>query len=324
MPNKIISIAPMLDWTDRHYRYFIRQITKHTTLYTEMIVDQAIIHGNTEQLLAFNPIESPVIVQLGGSNPALLAKASKICQGYGYAGINLNVGCPSKRVKSGNFGACLMEEPALVAECLNSMQQEVTIPVSIKHRTGLGYEYDYTKLSEFIEIITTKTKCNEFIIHARNAILDKLSPKQNREIPPLRYDYVYQIKQQYPSLIIHINGGIKTIADIHQHLQYVDGTMLGREAYHNPFILNDFDDEFYNKSPSKKLTRLDIAYNMLDYLVSASQQNIPLHHITKHMLGLFHGQANAKLWRYTLSQIMRNNNDIKLYTDLLAKLAIQK
>lgn len=317
----IISIAPMLDWTDRHYRYFMRQLSKHSTLYTEMIIADAIIHGDTKRLLSFDPLELPLIIQLGGSNPDKLAWASKICEDYGYSGINLNVGCPSKRVKSGNFGACLMEEPELVAKCLQAMQNAVNIPVSVKHRTGLGYSYDYTKLAKFIQIITQESDCQEFIVHARNAILGKLSPKENREIPPLHYEYVYQLKQQYPELLIHLNGGIKNITDITTHLSHVDGVMIGREAYHNPFIFNEFDQLFYNKEYTPLITsRLDIANSMLDYLSTHSKQGVPLHHITKHMLGLFHGQANAKLWRHSLSSQLIKTNDISVYIDLLHKM----
>ncbi|MCE3269507.1 MAG: tRNA dihydrouridine(20/20a) synthase DusA [Burkholderiales bacterium] len=317
----VIAIAPMLDWTDRHYRYFMRQLTKHTELYTEMIVADAILHGNVERLLGFNKVELPLILQLGGSDPKKLAGASCRALEYGYSGINLNVGCPSDRVKSGNFGACLMRDKHLVASCIKAMQDAVDIPISIKHRTGLDYNYDYDFLHDFISMIAD-TGCNRFIIHARNAVLSGLSPKQNREIPPLRYDFVYRLKQDFPQLEIIINGGIKTTESIQEHLKHIDGVMLGREAYYNPYLFASFDQLFYtNKSQGITVVRSreEIAMSMLPYLEQCVENNIYLHHITRHMIGLYHGCPNAKIWRYTMTNEIIKTNDIRTYTDLLDK-----
>jgi tRNA-dihydrouridine synthase A len=316
-----VSIAPMLDWTDRHYRYFMRQITKRTELYTEMIVADAILHGNLERLLSFDNTEPPLVLQLGGSDPEKLSAASRIALQYGYSGINLNVGCPSDRVKSGNFGACLMQDAHLVASCIRAMQNEVEIPVSIKHRTGLNYNYDYEYLRDFVGIVAD-TGCKHFIVHARNAILSGLSPKQNREIPPLRYDFVYQLKQDFPNLNIVINGGIKTVTEIHAHLAHVDEVMLGREAYYNPYLFAGFDELFFGvETPGSGAvaSREKIARGMIPYLEQCAKDNIYLHHVTRHMIGLYHGCPNAKIWRYTLTNEMIKTNNIRTYIDLLDK-----
>jgi tRNA-dihydrouridine synthase A len=311
-----IAIAPMLDWTDRHYRYFMRLITKHTQLYTEMVVAEAIIHGNQERLLGFDNAELPLVVQVGGSNPNKLALVSKVCQGYGYSEINLNVGCPSARVKSGNFGACLMQEAGLVADCIKAMQDSVSIPVTVKNRIGVDKQDSYEFMRDFV-LTVAETGCNKFIVHARNAILSGLSPKENREIPPLKYDYVYRLKAENPQLHITINGGIKTVAEIKTHLQYVDGVMIGREAYHNPYLLNNFDELFYLIDTPVK-SRIEIAYAMLPYLEAQQQLGLPLHKITRHMIGLFHGCANAKLWRQTLTTQMIKENSLSVYTHCLS------
>ena len=312
----IIAIAPMLDWSDRHYRYFMRQITQKAILYTEMIVADAILHGNLDRLLGFSLVEKPVAVQLGGSDPHKLALASKKCQEYGYAAINLNVGCPSDRVKSGNFGACLMQDSHLVANCIKAMQDSVNIPITIKHRIGLDYSDDYNFFRDFVATVAA-TGCKQFIVHARNAILSGISPKQNREIPPLKYDYVYRLKQDMPELEIVINGGIKTVAEIQEHLKHVDGVMLGREAYHNPYLLANFDQMFFG-CEQEVIGREQIAANMLSYLQEwAATPGFPLHHITRHMIGLYHGCNNAKTWRHTLTNEIIKTNDIKTYTNLL-------
>lgn len=317
----IIAVAPMLDWTDRHYRYFMRKITKHSELYTEMIVADAILHGNLERLLGFNKAELPLILQLGGSDPQKLAQASRMALEYGYTGINLNVGCPSDRVKSGNFGACLMQDSQLVASCIKAMQDAVDIPVSIKHRTGLDYNYDYDYLHDFVDVVAA-TGCKHFIIHARNAILSGLSPKQNREIPPLRYDFAYQLKKDFPNLEIVINGGIKTVDQIQEHLVHVDGVMLGREAYYNPYIFANFDQLFFAANSQEVAvvhSREEVAHSMIPYLEQCVKNDIYLHHITRHMIGLYHGCPNAKIWRYNLTNEMIKTNDILTYTNLLAK-----
>lgn len=311
----LIAIAPMLDWTDRHFRYFMRQITRHTILYTEMVVADAIIHGDCEKLLQFNKEEHPVVAQLGGSNPEKLVLASLKCEQYGYDGINLNVGCPSDRVKSGNFGACLMNNAQLVANCVQEMQEAVHIPVTIKHRIGLDYNEDYSFLHDFVATIAA-SGCSHFIVHARNAILKGLSPKQNREIPPLKYDYVYKLKQDFPQLTFSINGGIKTVHEINNHLKYVDGVMIGREAYYNPYLFSTFDQTWFGES-TPIATRLEIAHSMLSYLEQCTAKNIPLHHITRHMIGLYHGCPKAKIWRYQLTNEMIKTNSINTYIELL-------
>lgn len=311
----IIAIAPMLDWTDRHYRYFMRKISKCVTLYTEMVVADAIIHGNKERLLGYNTEEHPLVVQIGGSNPEKLIQASKICQEYGYAAINLNVGCPSDRVKAGNFGACLMHDSKLVATCIKAMQDAVDIPVTIKQRIGLDYTHDYTFLYDFVATIAA-TGCSHFVVHARNAILGGLSPKQNREIPPLKYDFVYKLKQDFPHLTFVINGGIKTVEEINSHLNHIDGVMLGREAYYNPYLFSNFDQLFFN-STNNIATRHEIAQSMLPYLEQALAKDIYLHHITRHMIGLYHGCANAKVWRFQLTNEMIKTNSLDTYIKLI-------
>ena len=314
-----IAIAPMLDWTDRHYRYFMRQITKHTQLYTEMIVSEAIIHGNVERLLAYNQDELPLVVQIGGSEPHKLAQVSKICQSYGYSEINLNVGCPSARVKSGNFGACLMREANLVADCIKAMQDSVSIPVTVKNRIGVDKDDSYEFMRDFI-LTVAEVGCSKFIIHARSAILTGLSPKENREIPPLKYDYVYRLKSEQPQLNIAINGGVKTLADTATHLQYVDGVMIGREAYHNPYLFANVDELFFASSAPVK-SRSEIAYAMIPYLKEQHKLGVPLHKITRHMIGLFHGCANAKLWRQTLTTQMIAKNSLEVYLELLTQMS---
>ena len=311
----MITIAPMLDWSDRHYRYFMRQITRCTTLYTEMIVADAIIHGNKERLLGFDQIEKPVVVQLGGCDPKKLAIAAKTCEEYGYSAINLNVGCPSERVKSGNFGACLMADSSLVANCIKSMQDAVSIPVTVKHRIGLNDNNEYNFVHDFVATLASNG-CKHFVVHARNAILGGLSPKQNREIPPLKYDYVYQLKRDFEDLEFVINGGIKTVSEINTHLSYVDGVMLGREAYYNPYLFSDFDNLYYGATSSVP-SRIEIAQSMIPYLEEAIKKDIYLHHITRHMIGLFHGMPNAKVWRYQLTNEIIKTNSIDTYLKLL-------
>lgn len=307
MTREIISVAPMLDWTDRHYRYFMRQITQHTTLYTEMVVADAIIHGDRDKLLEFNDAEHPLVLQLGGSDPQKLAIAGKIALEYGYREINLNCGCPSDKVQSGSFGACLMREPDLINDCIKSLQDSTSLPITIKHRIGLDYDYNYDYLYNFVDTIS-KSNCTKFIVHARNAVLQGLSPKQNREVPPLKYDYVYQLKKDFPQLEIIINGGITTLDEITAHLMNVDGVMLGREAYYNPYLFATFDKLFYH-SPSLPKTRLEIAQAMIPYLEQIITNGGRLHHATRHMIGLYHGCPRAKLWRQTLTtQIIRSNS----------------
>ena len=300
MIDRSICIAPMLDWTDRHQRRFMRFITKNALLYTEMITTGAIIHGGVERHLQYNQEEHPVAIQLGGSDPKELAHCATICQDYGYDEINLNVGCPSDRVQNGRFGACLMAEPELVAECMAAMSHVVDIPVTVKSRIGIDDLDSYEHLHHFINTVQ-KAGVTTFIIHARKAWLSGLSPKQNREIPPLQYDVAYQIKKDFPHLEIILNGGVTTLEDAKKHMQQVDGVMIGREAYHNPYAMAYVDQQFYG-STDEVPDRVTIAKGYMEYVKEQLAQDIYLGHMTRHILGLFFAQPNGKLWRRYLSE----------------------
>lgn len=300
MLNRTFSIAPMMDWTDRHQRYFARTLTKHALLYTEMVTTGAIIHGGEERHLSFNDEEHPVALQLGGSDPQQLALCSSIGQKWGYDEINLNVGCPSDRVQNNMIGACLMAHPKLVQECLVAMQTACDIPVTIKHRIGID-ELDSTAYLENFVGTVAESGCKTFIIHARIAILDGLSPKENREIPPLKYERVYEIKKKFPDLEIIINGGIKAIAECQSHLKHVDGVMLGREAYHNPWLLSDVDACLYNDDCLKQ-SREEALRNIYPYIEEQLVDGQKLSYITRHILGLFHGQYGGKQFRRYISE----------------------
>ena len=284
-----VCVAPMMDWSDRHYRFFMRQINAGAFLYTEMITTGALIHGDVPRHLEFSKEEHPVGLQLGGSEPEDLARSAKLGEHYGYDEINLNIGCPSERVQRGAFGACLMAEPQLVSECVRRIKDEVAIPVTVKHRTGIDSVETYDFLKSFVETLA-KAGCRTFIVHARNAILKGLSPKENREIPPLKYDYVYRLKRDFPELEIVINGGITGRREIEAHLSHVDGVMLGRAAYHDPWVLAD---------PGK--TRAEVVRKMFEYSRNFPQGKISLRNITRHILGLYHGMPRARLWRRKLS-----------------------
>jgi len=284
-----LCIAPMMDWTDRHCRYFLRQVSSRARLYTEMITTGALIHGDVERHLAFNEAEHPVAVQLGGSDPEELAACARLGERYGYDEINLNIGCPSERVQKGAFGACLMAEPRLVFACVKAIREEVGLPVTVKHRIGIDQVEEYGFVRDFVGTVA-EAGCRTFIVHARNAVLKGLSPKENREIPPLKYDYVYRLKADFPALEIVINGGIESWADITTHLAYVDGAMLGRAAYHNPWLLAD---------PGK--TRPGVVRAMYEYAKGVES----IRHVTRHMLGLYHGHKKARLWRRLLSDAER-------------------
>ena len=297
----------MMQCTDIHDRYLMRLITKKSFLYTEMVTTGAIIHGNATHQLDFNKsIESPVALQLGGSNPDELAKCSEIAESMGYDEINLNLGCPSERVQKGSFGACLMIEPKLVQRCLNAMKQSVSIPVTAKCRTGIDKIEDYDFLRCFIEGIANQNIAT-IIIHARNAILKGLSPRQNRTIPPLKYDYVYRIKEDFPELEIIINGGINSLIEAKDHLQNVDGVMLGRAPYDNPMMLDDVDSEIFGE-PKKQILRLDILKEYLTYLEELDDPKIRLNQVLKHIYGLNKGLKNARKYRYEINQIMKEGN----------------
>lgn len=289
----------MMGWTDRHARYFLRQISSSVLLYTEMVTTGALINSDVDYHLAYNDIEHPLALQLGGSDPGELARCARLAEDYSYDEVNLNIGCPSDRVQSGRFGACLMQEPGLVADCVAAMREAVSIPVTVKCRTGVDQQEDYDTLASFIRTVA-QAGCQHFIVHARNAWLQGLSPKQNRDIPPLKYEYVYRLKQDFPSLSIAINGGIKTLPDVSNHLEHVDSVMIGREAYHHPYILAEIDTLIYKMNTPVR-SRQNIVESMLDYTRSELQAGQSLHAISRHMLGLYAGCPGAKNWRRMLS-----------------------
>ena len=297
--NRLVSVAPMMDWTDRHCRYFHRLLSPSALLYTEMVTTGAIKHGDADRFLAFNPEETPVALQLGGSDPVDLAYCAKLGEKRGYSEINLNVGCPSDRVQRGRFGACLMLEPDLVKDCMSAMLDAVDIPVTIKTRLGVDDHYSFQFMSDFVGRIA-ESGCSVFIMHARKAILAGLSPKQNRDVPPLHYDWVYQLKKDSPQLEIIINGGIDTLESVQQQLEHVDGVMLGRAAYHNPWILALCQQALFENQSSPG--KADVIEAMSMYMARQVEQGTAVKHISRHMLGLFQGVPGAKVWRRYLSE----------------------
>ena len=311
LPPRTLSVAPMMDWTDRHCRVFHRQITRHTWLYIEMVTTGALLHGDVPRHLDFDEQEHPVALQLGGSEPSDLAHSAKLGEQWGYDEINLNCGCPSERVQKGAFGACLMGEPTLVADCVKAMKDAVSIDVTVKHRIGIDDVQSYDFVRDFVGQIA-EAGCKTFIVHARNAILKGLSPKENREIPPLKYHYAYQLKQDFPELEILINGGIKTLPEIDEHLKHVDGVMLGREAYHNPYLMASFDARYYGDlDGGRQPSRAEVIEAMLPYIKRQLElhgdngRGLRLNSITRHMLGLLTGMPGARAFRQTLSDSKR-------------------
>lgn len=294
------SVAPMMDWTDRHDRYFLRQISRHTLLYTEMVTTGALLHGDRERFLRFHADEHPVALQLGGCEPDALARCSEFAEQYGYDEVNLNVGCPSDRVQAARFGACLMAEPQLVAECISAMRAACALPVTVKCRIGIDERDSYEHFREFVETVAA-TGNRVFIVHARKAWLQGLSPKQNREVPPLQYERVYRLKQEFPELEIIMNGGIESLEDADRHLQQVDGVMLGRAAYKNPYLLAEVDQRYFG-AKARPPSRREIALSMQDYIIESLEQGAAFKHISRHMLGLFQGQYGGRLWRRILSE----------------------
>ena len=291
----------MMDWTDRHCRFFHRLLTRHTLLYTEMVTTGALRHGDVARHLRFNAEEHPVALQLGGSEPEDLAYAAKLGQSWGYDEINLNCGCPSERVQRGAFGACLMNEPELVADCVKGMKDAVSIPVTVKHRIGIDRIESYSFVRDFVGKVS-EAGCETFIVHARNAWLQGLSPKENREIPPLRYELAHQLKLDFPGLTIAINGGITTNAEIDKHLQHVDGVMIGREAYYRPWLMTEWDHRFWGDPAQVTLSREAIEQTMVEYMERAfAEDGCPWYPIARHMLGLYHGQRGGRLWRQVWS-----------------------
>ena len=291
------SIAPMLDWTDRHCRYFHRLLTPNTLLYTEMVTTGAIIYGK-QDFLIYNPAEHPLALQLGGSDPEAMARCAELAQQRGYDEVNINVGCPSDRVQNGSFGACLMAEPATVASCVKAMKAVVDIPVTVKTRLGIDEHDSDAFLYRFLDAVVD-AGTDQLTLHARKAWLNGLSPKQNREVPPLQYDRVYQAKERYPDIPIAINGGIKTFAEVEQHLQHVDSVMIGREAYQNPWLLTEF--AALEEPQKRQQTREQVALKMIDYVAAHIDSGGRAWHVVRHMLGLFQGQPGGKKWRQYLS-----------------------
>lgn len=290
----------MMDWTDRHERYFLRQISRHARLYTEMLTTGAILHGDRDRLLKFDPAEHPVALQLGGSEPDALAECARVGADLGYDEINLNVGCPSDRVQSGRFGACLMGEPDLVARCVAAMRAAVDVPVTVKHRIAIDEMPEWETLIGFVDTVAA-AGCGHFIVHARKAWLDGLSPRENREVPPLHYDLVYRLKAERSDLQVTINGGIETLEDAASHLDHVDGVMLGRAAYHNPYVLAGVDRQFHDDGASVP-TRHEIVAAFLPYIEREIAAGTHLIGITRHILSLFSGLPGARAWRRYLSE----------------------
>ena len=299
--NRKVSVAPMMDCTDRHERFFLRLISKNVLFYTEMIVSEAISRGDKKKLLSFNINEKPLALQIGGSSPKLLAEAAKAGEDFGYDEINLNLGCPSKKVQKNKFGACLMKEPNLVADCLSKMQSACKLPITIKTRIGYDDVEDYENLHKFIEILK-KTGVKTFIIHARKAILGKFTPKQNLNIPPLKYNVVYQLKENFPKDEIIINGGITSTSQIKNHLKKVDGVMLGRSVYHSPYLLSDIEKEIFNNNDVP--SRQNIIEQLVPYIKDETKKGTRLNQIMRHTLGLFHGQRGSSYWKRYLSENM--------------------
>jgi tRNA-dihydrouridine synthase A len=308
-------IAPMMDWTDRHCRFLHRQLSAHALLYTEMVTADAIIRGDRARLLDFDHREQPVALQLGGSEPARLAEAAKIGADFGYAEINLNVGCPSDRVQSGRFGACLMREPELVAECVAAMRAAVSIPVTVKCRIGVDEQDPEEALRDVIGLCA-RAGVKTFAVHARKAWLEGLSPKENRDVPPLDYDLVYRVKREHPKLAILVNGGIATLNEADAHLAHVDGVMLGRAAYHSPAMLAEVDARYFGSEPADLATAIE---NYVAYVEDQQTRRVPLHKLTKPMLGLFNGRQGARLFRRHLSEnVTQRGAGISVLRDAMA------
>ena len=318
--NRKVSVAPMMDCTDKHERYFLRLISKNVLLYTEMIVSEAIDRGDKNKLLSFNLNEKPVALQLGGSSPKLLANASKIGEEFGYDEINLNLGCPSKKVQKNKFGACLIKEPNLVADCLNEMQAKTKLPVTVKTRIGYDKVEDYESLFNFINLLKS-TGVKTFIIHARKAILGKFTPKQNLNIPPLKYEMVYNLKKDFKDLEIIINGGITSTNQIKEHLNKVDGVMLGRSIYHSPYILADIEKEIFNNK--NILSREEIIKKLVPYVKDEIKKGTRMNQIMRHTLGLFHGQTGSSFWKRYLSENMCvRDADVKKIDHIMDKVKL--
>jgi len=310
-----LCTAPMMDWSDRHCRYFFRLVAPHARLYTEMVGTGALLHGDTARHLDFDPAEHPLALQLGGSEPDELARCARLAARWGYDEINLNIGCPSERVQKGAFGACLMAEPPLVAACVRALREASALPVSVKHRTGIDRVESYAFLRDFVGTVA-EAGCSVFIVHARNAWLKGLSPKENREVPPLRYDFVHRLKRDFPELTIVLNGGLTTLASIAGQLTQVDGVMLGRTAYHDPWVLAEADAQLFGATAPAH-SRHEIVQAMRAYAERQCARGVALRQLTRHTLGLYHGRPRARLWRRLLSDPARlAANDPALFTEV--------
>ena len=299
--NRQLSVAPMMDWTDRHCRYFHRLLSPSALLYTEMVTTGALLHGEKERFLRFNKVEQPLALQLGGSDPFGMSRCAEFAEKAGFKEVNINVGCPSDRVQQGAIGACLMASPSVVAACVNAMRDVVTIPITVKTRIGIDDKDSLNFLLDFIGTVA-EAGCDTFIIHARKAILKGLSPKENRSIPPLNYERAYEVKRRFPNLTIVVNGGIKSVADIQRHWQNVDGVMIGREAYHNPFFLADVEQQLFDQP---LIERLNVLHNYLPYVEKQLTEGVSLVNLTRPIFGLFAGQPGGKHWRRHLSEKAR-------------------
>ena len=297
--DHLLCVAPMMDWTDRHCRFFLRLVSPRARLYTDMITTSALMFGNVPRHLDFDPAEHPVALQLGGSDAQALAHCARLGEAWGYDEINLNVGCPSERVQTGSFGACLMAEPALVADCVIAIRDAVALPVTVKHRVGIDAVEDYAFVRDFVGTVA-KAGATAFFVHARNAILKGLSPKENREVPPLKYDYVYALKRDFPKLTIVINGGVTTHDAIAAQLERVDGVMIGRAAYHNPYLVAEAEEYVFGE-PAPQRTRVEIVEALVPYAEAQLAQGVALRAIARHVLGLYHGAPGARAWRRVLS-----------------------
>lgn len=308
------AVAPMLDWTDRHCRYFLRLLSRRATLYSEMVTTGALIHGDAQRHLAFNDTEHPLVLQLGGSVPQEMAQCARMAQDWGYDEVNINVGCPSDRVQNNMIGACLMAHPERVAECVDAMRQAVDIPVTVKHRIGINGRDSYQALVDFVGMVA-EAGCEHFIVHARIAILEGLSPKENRHVPPLRYEVVQQLKQEYPHLQMTLNGGIKTLDECEKHLHTFEGVMLGREVYSNPWLLSEVDQRLYQDSSSLAPTsRTEIMLKLRAYIEQQVAQGVKVTHITRHILGIAQGFPGARRFRQLLSaDIHRHENQLAVF-----------
>ena len=316
--SRRFSVAPMMDWTDRHCRFFLRLLSKNTLLYTEMVTTGALLNGDAERFLRHDEAEHPLALQLGGSVPADLAGCARMAQAAGYDEVNLNVGCPSDRVQNNMIGACLMAHPVLVADCVKAMRDAVSIPVTVKHRIGINGRDSYAQLCDFVGTVRD-AGCESFTVHARIAILEGLSPKENRDIPPLRYDVVAQLKADFPELEIVLNGGIKTLEECHAHLQVFDGVMLGREAYHNSYLLAEVDQQLFG-SAEPIITRAQVLEQLRPYIAAHIASGGSMHHITRHILGLGQGFPGARRFRQLLSADIHKAKDPLALLDQAAEL----